>query len=145
MKPPPPRFPAAGHVTASARPVATAASTALPPFFRICMPVLDAMGSTETTAAFANEACSAAGFETNGADSAARAARTAINPMRQAFKPASQARNPDAPTCAPEERGSADHEWIPMQLRCANAQGGCLRVSRAVQLLCELLSAFLER
>src|SRR6185437_6961972 len=38
MKPPPPMFPAAGNVTSSAKPVATAASTALPPFWRISMP-----------------------------------------------------------------------------------------------------------
>src|SRR5436190_7953428 len=114
MKPPPPRLPAAGHVTASARPVATAASTALPPFFRICMPMLDAMGSTDTTAAFAKEAGSAAGFGASVDASAARAARTLINPMRQAFNPASQARNPNALTYAREERDSAGLDWIPM-------------------------------
>src|SRR5262249_9573440 len=52
MNPPPPRLPAPGQVTASANAVATAASTALPPFFKISMPTLDAIGSTDTTAAF---------------------------------------------------------------------------------------------
>src|SRR5215475_2318799 len=51
MKPPPPRLPAPGQVTASANAVATAASTALPPFFKISMPTFEASGSTDTTAA----------------------------------------------------------------------------------------------
>src|SRR5215207_5776871 len=38
MYPPPPRLPANGNVTASAKPVATAASTALPPAFMISSP-----------------------------------------------------------------------------------------------------------
>src|SRR4029079_12382732 len=38
MKPPPPMLPAVGYVTASAKPVATAASTALPPSLRISTP-----------------------------------------------------------------------------------------------------------
>src|SRR5665647_2798429 len=38
MKPPPPMFPALGYVTASAKPVATAASTAFPPAFMISTP-----------------------------------------------------------------------------------------------------------
>src|SRR6185437_9534960 len=38
MKPPPPMLPANGKVTSSANPVATAASTALPPFLRISAP-----------------------------------------------------------------------------------------------------------
>ena len=42
MNPPPPMFPALGCVTASANAVATAASTALPPFFRIPAPTSDA-------------------------------------------------------------------------------------------------------
>ena len=42
MNPSAPRFPAAGHVTASANPTATAASTALPPFLRISTPASDA-------------------------------------------------------------------------------------------------------
>ena len=39
MKPPPPRLPARGRVTASAKAVATAASTALPPCAMICAPI----------------------------------------------------------------------------------------------------------
>src|SRR5437016_3797334 len=137
MKPPPPMFPAPGHVTASASPVATAASTALPPFFRIWIPMLDAMGSTDTTAAFAKETGSAAGFDTLLADFATLivgTARMAINPIRQPFlNPVSPARNPGAPACAREECDSVDPERIPMKLRCANARGGCSRVLRAVQ------------
>src|SRR5579862_2079877 len=38
MNPPPPMLPALGYVTASANPVATAASTALPPAFMISTP-----------------------------------------------------------------------------------------------------------
>src|SRR5487761_2406875 len=38
MYPPPPILPACGYVTAIANPVATAASTALPPAFRISTP-----------------------------------------------------------------------------------------------------------
>src|SRR6185503_7964616 len=49
MKPPPPMFPALGCVTASANAVATAASTALPPFARIAAPTSDAGAETETT------------------------------------------------------------------------------------------------
>ena len=41
MKPPPPRFPARGNVIASEKPTATAASTALPPFSKICTPISD--------------------------------------------------------------------------------------------------------
>src|SRR4051794_24083574 len=49
MKPPPPRLPAAGHVTASASAVATAASTALPPFFITSTPMRDAISLVEAT------------------------------------------------------------------------------------------------
>src|SRR5215204_14646 len=49
MKPPPPRFPAPGYVTASAKPTATAASTALPPRCRISTPALDASASADAT------------------------------------------------------------------------------------------------
>src|SRR3954463_15820612 len=51
MKPPPPRLPAAGKVTASAKPVATAASTALPPAFRISSPTALARALLLTTIA----------------------------------------------------------------------------------------------
>src|SRR5262245_18781147 len=49
MKPPPPRLPAAGWVTARAKPVATAASTALPPFARTDAPASHAGADTQTT------------------------------------------------------------------------------------------------
>src|SRR5262249_40165103 len=49
MKPPPPRLPASGQTTARANAVATAASTALPPFFNTSRPIADASGATETT------------------------------------------------------------------------------------------------
>ena len=38
MNPPPPMFPASGFVTASAKAIATAASTALPPALRMFNP-----------------------------------------------------------------------------------------------------------
>src|SRR5688572_30828959 len=47
--PPPPMLPAAGCVTASANPVATAASTALPPAARISSPASDAAAEFDTT------------------------------------------------------------------------------------------------
>jgi hypothetical protein len=50
QNPPPPRFPASGHVTASAKATATAASAAFPPFFRISMPTLAAVSSAAATA-----------------------------------------------------------------------------------------------
>src|SRR5438445_3679379 len=49
MKPPPPMLPASGQVTARAKPTATAASTALPPFFRMAAPTSEAGADTETT------------------------------------------------------------------------------------------------
>ena len=48
-------FPADGCVTARAKPVATAASTALPPFLRISRPTSEEIGSTETTSPFSND------------------------------------------------------------------------------------------
>src|SRR5690606_26344385 len=51
MKPPPPRLPAAGCVTASAKPTATAASTALPPARRISIPAWLACTSVDPTIA----------------------------------------------------------------------------------------------
>ncbi len=49
MKPPPPMLPARGRVTASAKPTATAASTALPPRFSMSNPTRDASASWLTT------------------------------------------------------------------------------------------------
>src|SRR5207244_3558284 len=51
MNPPPPTFPASGHVTASTNATATAASTALPPRFMTSAPMREAMTSTEATMA----------------------------------------------------------------------------------------------
>src|SRR3954463_13632809 len=59
MYPPPPRFPANGNVTASANPVATAASTALPPARMISSPAALASALLLATTAFgANVPCS---------------------------------------------------------------------------------------
>src|SRR5512144_2239141 len=59
MYPPPPRLPAKGNVTASANPVATAASTALPPAFMISSPAALASALLlATTAVDANVPCS---------------------------------------------------------------------------------------
>jgi hypothetical protein len=49
MKPPPPRFPAAGYVTASASATATAASTALPPRFKTSTPTCEEILVVEAT------------------------------------------------------------------------------------------------
>ena len=49
MKPPPPRLPASGLTTASAKPVAMAASTAFPPSWRTASPTSEAYSSVETT------------------------------------------------------------------------------------------------
>ena len=50
--PPPPKFPFAGEVTASANPVATIASKALPPFLRISIPTWEAILDVDDTAPF---------------------------------------------------------------------------------------------
>jgi hypothetical protein len=49
MKPPPPRLPALGKVTANANATAIAASTALPPAASTSAPTLAACGSGATT------------------------------------------------------------------------------------------------
>src|SRR5437762_11480485 len=49
MNPPPPMLPAAGSTTASAKAVATAASTALPPRFRISTPASEPSSSSVAT------------------------------------------------------------------------------------------------
>ena len=51
MKPPPPRLPALGSLTARARPIATAASTALPPSRNTSTPIFVACRSAVTTIA----------------------------------------------------------------------------------------------
>ena len=52
INPPPPKLPFSGEVTASAKPTATAASTALPPFSSILTPALEAFLLSETTIPF---------------------------------------------------------------------------------------------
>src|SRR5947207_7897125 len=51
MYPPPPMLPASGYTTASAKPTATAASTALPPWRMISMPASPASGASLATIA----------------------------------------------------------------------------------------------
>ena len=53
MKPPPPMPDAFGSRTPRANPVATAASTALPPIFSMSMPTRDASGFAAATTPFA--------------------------------------------------------------------------------------------
>ena len=76
MNPPPPTLPASGHVTASANPTATAASTALPPRLRTARPTSVAAGDTDTTtpfvAATARRAGACAAADGRKAASAAR-------------------------------------------------------------------------
>ena len=55
MNPPPPMFPAAGHVTARAKAVATAVSTALPPWLSTARPTSLAGGETDTQIKYYNE------------------------------------------------------------------------------------------
>jgi len=52
IKPPPPKFPFSGQVTASVKPIATAASIAFPPFYRIATPASEACTFVETTIPF---------------------------------------------------------------------------------------------
>src|SRR5688572_9345307 len=66
MNPPPPMFPALGCVTASAKAVATAASTAFPPFARIAAPTSDAGAEVETTSP-ALDSTAAESFRTTAA------------------------------------------------------------------------------
>ena len=49
MNPPPPMLPAVGWVTASAKAVAMAPSTALPPLLMTCQPTSEAMSLCDTT------------------------------------------------------------------------------------------------
>src|SRR5262249_39461295 len=84
MKPPPPRFPALGSVTASAKPTATAASTALPPPRRIFAPTSEASALEETTIPLRAPTGVRAGTEAGRTTSAAsaRAARfTGAEPL----------------------------------------------------------------
>ena len=73
MKPPPPMLPAEGCVTESAKPTATAASTALPPAFMISTPIRVALASALATApclpcATSTSSCAGAGSPTGSSD-----------------------------------------------------------------------------
>ncbi len=65
MNPPPPMLPAEGCVTASANPVAMAASTALPPARSTARPTWLARRSTDTTIPFGDRA---GGRDTTGSN-----------------------------------------------------------------------------
>src|SRR5262245_51178919 len=77
MKPPPPMFPALGCVTASANAVATAASTALPPFARIAAPASQAGDEVHTTSPSFDATPSSSGALASGASE--MTARTTLN------------------------------------------------------------------
>src|SRR5690349_3894384 len=66
MYPPPPRLPANGNVTASANPVATAASTALPPARMISSPAALASALLLATIAVLAKVPSAPGLNRHG-------------------------------------------------------------------------------
>src|ERR1700712_4461655 len=82
IKPPPPRLPASGYVTASVNATATAASTALPPCLKICSAASAAnLSATATADAVSTTGCCAtfayAGvLSTNPTDTANTAATT---------------------------------------------------------------------
>src|SRR5215216_3901729 len=77
MKPPPPRLPACGCVTASAKPTATAASTALPPPLSTSTPTRAARASWATTMPWrATTAPSCARTTPSGIRTTASCART---------------------------------------------------------------------
>src|SRR5712691_2892194 len=80
MNPPPPRLPACGCVTASAKATATAASTALPPRCSASSPMCVARFSWLTTIAWwATIACAGGnGVSARAAGSSARKARTKV-------------------------------------------------------------------
>src|ERR1043166_6305172 len=81
MNPPPPMFPAAGGVTASADAVATAATTALPPLRRTAAPTSEAIPSTETTSPVLES--TGGGTALRGWAAAGAANRTAARPKRR--------------------------------------------------------------
>src|SRR5688500_10291890 len=104
MNPPPPMLPAVGCVTASAKPVATAASTALPPRRRIAAPTSDAIDDVETTNPLV-DGTPAASLTGNGAVEAVdaleatllcdelHAAKTGKSPRRAAAESAREVRS----------------------------------------------------
>src|SRR5580704_10637022 len=81
MNPPPPIFPAAGCTTASANPVATAASTALPPACMISTPARDASSCTLTTI----ECWACTGWVEARAAADAKTATTAVSSQMNDF------------------------------------------------------------
>src|SRR5690348_5318352 len=80
MKPPPPRLPACGCTTASAKPVATAASIALPPSFMISTPAAEANALLLATIPCC--ACTGANSPPAGSRGAASACRAGATAMR---------------------------------------------------------------
>src|SRR5436190_1258032 len=90
MNPPPPMLPASGSTTSSAKPTATAASTALPPCFTISMPTSLASGWPETTiarapvVAFARPASPHSAGTIGAAPTTASAASAPAPPVRDA-------------------------------------------------------------
>ena len=126
MKPPPPRLPARGRVTASAKPTATAASTALPPRFNMSKPTRDAAASWLTTMpCAATTGRAVANREMTGAVSARpspgtsqRKARTASGENRKARSFVMlRAHHTEAPPPA-SNSGSADHHHrVPTETR----------------------------
>ena len=78
MKPPPPMLPAVGWVTPRARPTATAASTALPPFSSTALPIAVACFSALVTAPRLPVATSVADAAGAGAFASAAGASVAV-------------------------------------------------------------------
>ena len=76
MNPPPPMLPAEGQVTARASETATAASTALPPFFMMSAPMREAISLVEAT--IACRACTGAREAAVVGSANARLRRTAV-------------------------------------------------------------------
>src|SRR3954470_22600270 len=108
MKPPPPMLPAVGCVTASAKAVATAASTAVPPAAIASAPMRDAIAFCDATMPF----CARIGTELAPAVSV-RTAETATQTTRRALfmRRIIVPRLLDAlrlPSSAPEQHGADD-------------------------------------
>src|SRR5689334_409481 len=84
MNPPPPMFPASGQATARAKAVATAASTELPPAWRMERPTSAAAGETQTTAPWVQVTVEEIGRSAGGAGSAvAFGMKNAISRIRR--------------------------------------------------------------
>ena len=136
MKPPPPMLPALGCVTASANAVATAASTAFPPFARTDAPASDAiaevlitMPAFETTGASGCCAMTARRRQTarrrrrqHGDDALATSRRTAVNgSLAEATSP-----------CGQRQTGDQHNPYIAMN-------GADCRSPRSPVMFCESL------